>query len=213
MSNNEILARNEDFLIEVFNVGMGNMAEALEQLLSARVNVKLPIIRLLLPTEVVSAIGSATMPVASVNMQILGDVKGELFYIVPNDKKGELVMLAEGTIPGFIQNRDVSDSSILEEIANVSAGALLTAIHKFTKLDLIQTIPVLSVDTLQSVLAEPLASSIKDGTRVLLIVNEFSIGRGEQAENVIRAYLLVVLSAELERKLTDLVNAAQGGFE
>lgn len=126
----EILtAEQRDFLNETMNIGAGNAATAMTQIVQCSVEIKIPRVALGPPHAILSEIEkNPSMPVTSVRMDMCGQVKGELYYIVPARHKDRLLELIWGANPG---REVVSAESTLLEIGNIIAGVYLTAVNVF----------------------------------------------------------------------------------
>jgi chemotaxis protein CheC len=183
-----------DYLLEVLNIGAGNAATALNQLLRCEVDVRIPALALLSTfEEAFSALGDPCLPVACSQMKMVGDVTGHMFFIVPDDQKQKLTDLAGQAMLG-LSKAEVDPETVLStlgEIGNIIAGVSLTAIHDFCKLNVYHSVPTLTVATVQAVLSEPLAQRTREGAAIILAKIEFSIGA-----NQLKAFLLIVPCGE-----------------
>lgn len=167
-----------DYLREIMNIGSGNAAGALSQLLNCNVEVKLPDIFILPVDKVSSIFKDPSLPILCVNMKMVGDVQGAIFFVVPDEQKKNLLKLLKKAMPPEMKKTYSVDASAMEEVGNIIAGVFLTAIHDFTKLNMYHTVPVMSIDKVQSLLNESVASIGSDVKDVLIIENEFSIEEG-----------------------------------
>jgi chemotaxis protein CheC len=179
-----------DFLREMMNIGTGNAAAALEQILQQRVEVLLPVVRILSAAKAVSGIGNPSLQVACAKMDMVGDVRGALFYIIDNQDKNQIILLAEHAA-GLKKKHGSHDLSVIGEIGNILAGVYLTAIHDLCKLQIYHTVPVLAIDMLQAVLDESIAVAGREAQKVIFIENEFRIEG--QGKDTIKTFLLLIL--------------------
>ena len=71
-----------DFLTEMMNIGAGNAATALTQVLQRQVTLVIP--RIFVTDEVhqLSILGNPSLPVVCVGMSMVGDASGGLYFIV-----------------------------------------------------------------------------------------------------------------------------------
>lgn len=199
-----------DFLKEMMNIGGGNAATALSQMLGAGTDMKTTAVYSLLPKKVADSIGDPELPVACVKMNLLGDVSGYIFFIVSEMEKAELVHMAEKTFLGRIRPGPL-DTSALEEIGNVIAGVYLTAIHDFCKLNIYHTVPVLAIDMIQSLLDEALSELGRQCESVIVVEHEFVISiEGEIIANEkhIRSFVLMLPTLESIKTLIDSIKDA-----
>lgn len=180
-----------DFLREIINIGSGNAAVALEQLLGARINVEIPVVKIVTREMLSDAVSPPDKPVVGVRMGIVGEVKGSLFFVVPEEQKAELTKLAERAKPGFGMEKYEPDDSVIEEIANIMAGVFLTSIHDFCGLNIYHTVPYMSMDMLLSLIDESIADKIMTASNFILIENSFRVDGGHAIN--IRVFFVVIL--------------------
>jgi len=207
MNDQEMLSDEQvDFLCEVMNIGAGNAAAALGQMLCCEVNMEIPIVHVLTVPKVPSILGDPSLPVACVRMGMVGDVIGDLFFIVPAEQRADLTHLAEQAV-GL---RNSEDISVLTEIGNILAGVYLTAIHEFCKLHIYHTVPTTAIDMIQSLLDESIVALSRQVQSLILIENELIV-----EERRIRTILLLVPAVQSVRTLIDSVEGARTayGFE
>ena len=167
-----------DYLREMMNIAAGNAVTAFSQLLQCEVDIRLPNIYIIPVAEVSSIFKDPDMPVLCVRMEMLGDVKGALFFIVPDEQKKNLLALVKKAMPGALGKTYKVDSHVLEEIGNIIAGVFLTAIHDFSRLNIYHTVPALAIDMVRSLLDESVNAAASGAKEVLIIENEFIIKEG-----------------------------------
>jgi chemotaxis protein CheC len=201
MKNQQLLSEEQvDFLREMMNIGAGNAATALGQMLRCEVNVKIPTVHVLPAPKAPSVLGDPSLPVACVRMGIVGDVVGELFFIVPAEQRANLTHLAERAV-GMRRSEDLS---ALTEIGNILAGVYLTAIHDFCQLNIYHTVPMIAIDMIQALLDESIASLSRQVQTLILIENEFIV-----EEKRIRTFLLMIPAVQSVKTLVDSIVGAR----
>jgi chemotaxis protein CheC len=195
-----------DYLVEMFNIGAGNAATALNQLLTCEVDMRLPGVRLTTPSQVSVAVGDPGASVTCMRMRMVGDLTGSMFFVVAEDQKAKMAELAERSMLGPEgRNPDPERAlGVLAEIANILAGVYLTAIHDFCKLQVCHSVPVLAVDMLQALLDEAIASQTGKAQTVLLVTNEFAIDKEH-----FRTYLLIFPNGKSINALVDSIKQAR----
>lgn len=194
MKNTEATEEDLEFLNEIINIGSGNAARALEQLLGAKINVEMPVVRIVTHAQLSSVIGSPAKPVVGVRMGIVGDVAGNLFFIVPDEHKAALIELAEISRPGFVKEKKELDESVFEEIGNIMAGVYLTAIHDFCGLNIYHTVPYMSMDMLLSLIDESIAAKTRAASKFILIENIFKVD--SKSRTNVRVFFIIILAIE-----------------
>lgn len=211
MANRVLLTDEQlDFLKEVMNIGGGNAATALSQMLGADTEVKTFAVYSLEPRNVPSSLGDPSQNVACVQMELLGEVRGYIFFVVSEDKKAALVHMAEKALTGHIRTGPL-DTSALEEIGNIMAGVYLTAIHDFCKLNIHHTVPVLATDMLQSLLDEAIANMGRQAESLIVVEHEFAIlaeGEITAAGKHIKSFVLLLPAPESLKTIVDSIKNA-----
>ena len=206
MNDKEKLLSEEqlDFLREMISIGAGNAATAFTQMLQCEVKVTIPAVHILPSPRVSSVLGEPSLPVLCVRMGMVGDVAGELFFIVPDEQKTKLTHLVERATPGTKKKYTDVDLSVLTEVGNIIAGVYLTAIHDFCKLNIYHTVPTLAIDMIQSLLDESIATLSRQVQTLILIENEFMVD-----EHLIRTFFLMVPAMESVKTLVDSIDQAR----
>ena len=82
----EILTLEQrDFLAEMMNIGAGNAATALSQVMRCNIDVRIPKVVVARPSTLVDLItNEPSFAATCIRMDMCGQVRGELYYIVPN---------------------------------------------------------------------------------------------------------------------------------
>jgi len=216
MNNQEMLSAEQiDFLSEMMNIGAGNAVTALSQMLRCEVNVRIPTVHVLPAPKAPSVLGDPSLAVACVRMGMVGDVMGELFFIVPADQRADLTHLAERAVrmrndespPSAFRIPHSEDISVLTEIGNILAGVYLTAIHDFCRLNIYHTVPTIAIDMIQSLLDESIVVLSRQVQALILIENEFIV-----EERRIKTFLLLIPAVESVRTLVDSIVGARMAY-
>lgn len=203
----EILADEAllDFLKETLNIGVGNAAAALEQLLGCPIIVSAPSVHALSMALAPFAVDEPDKDVVGVKMRIVGDLPGTIYFILPSKAMRTIDAMMHKALPGMALRHYAPDLALYAEVANILAGAYLAAINQFCKLNMFHSVPAVTRDMFQAVMDETLALLSRDAHRAILIINEFAI---EGAP--LRTFLLLFFSPEAEKRLASAMVAAAG---
>ena len=216
MNDMELLSEEQlDFLCEMMNIGAGNAATAFSQMLQFEVNIEIPAVRVLPSLKTPSILGDPSFPTACVRMGMVGDVAGDLYFIVPDEDKVNLIHFIERAMLGGIGVspliRRFSDSavpdldlSVLTEMGNILAGVYLTAIRDFCRLNIYHSVPTIAIDMIQSLLDESIVALSHEVEAIILIETKFILG-----ENHIRTFLLLVPAVQSVKVLVDSIEQAR----
>jgi len=206
-------AEQVDFLTEMMNIGAGNAATALTQVLQCRVDIIVPRVLVITDAQELSILTSPSLPVVCARMGMVGDVSGGLFLIVPEEQKEDLIRLAERAMTGggqswragiTSQESDDLKLSVIAEISNIVAGVFLTAVHDFCKLNIYHTVPTVATDMVQALLDESLVRLSRQVQHIIVIENEFMV-----EENLIKTFLVMVPSVESVNILVNSIGQAR----
>jgi len=163
-----------DALKEIGNVGAGNSATALSQLINRKIDMTVPQIAIMPLGDVPDVVGGPDVMVAGVYLRVFGPAPSSILFLLPRDSAFYLVDMLMGREQGYTTSLDSMDESALMEIGNILAGAYLNALSHFTKLTLLPSIPALAVDMAGAILSVILIQLGEMGDHALVIETEFT---------------------------------------
>lgn len=168
-----------DVLKEVGNIGAGNAATALSQLLDKPIDMAVPKVQILPFEKIADKVGGPEQIVLAVFFRVEGEAPGNLFFILtPEAGKGLLHRLAgiEASEEEFFNEME---QSALSEIGNILAGSYLSSLADFTQLSMTPTVPGLAMDMAGAILNYGLIQFGEMGDDALLIDTTFLEGKDE----------------------------------
>ena len=80
-----------DVLKEIGNIGAGNAATALSNLLNKRIQMNVPSVQVVSFNEMMELVGDPEETVAAIFLQIEGDLNGNMFFVLPVEKASVFV--------------------------------------------------------------------------------------------------------------------------
>ncbi|QWU18445.1 chemotaxis protein CheC [Paenibacillus sophorae] len=168
-----------DVLKEVGNIGAGNAATALSQLLNKPIDMAVPKVQLLGFEEIAEKVGGAEELVFAVFLRVEGEAPGNLFFILTPDAARSLLSRVAGITE--VSGEELSDMelSALNEIGNILAGSYLSSLADFTSLSMYPTVPALAMDMAGAILSYGLLQFGQMGDDALLIDTTFLEGQNE----------------------------------
>ena len=169
----DLSAMQLDALREIGNVGAGNSATALSQIINRKIEMNVPEVAIVPLNEVPDLVGGAEAMVAGVFLRVYGKAPGSVLFFLPKDSAFYLVDTLMGREHGSTNNLYFMDESALMEIGNILAGAYLNALAHFTKLTLLPSIPALAIDMAGAILSVVLVQLGQMGDHALVIETEF----------------------------------------
>lgn len=163
-----------DALKEIGNVGAGNSATALSQLINRKIDMTVPQIAIMPLGDVPDVVGGPDAMVAGVFLRVYGPAPSSILFLLPRDSAFALVDMLMGREQGYTTSLNSMDESALMEIGNILAGAYLNALSHFTKLTLLPSIPSLAMDMAGAILSVILIQLGEMGDHALVIETEFT---------------------------------------
>ncbi|MGQ8871785.1 chemotaxis protein CheC [Paenibacillus sp. TSA_86.1] len=168
-----------DVLKEVGNIGAGNAATALSQLLNRPIDMGVPTVQMLPFEEIAEKVGGDERIVVTIFLRVEGEAPGNLFFMMtPEAAKMLLNRLAGFELKEGLTFTDM-EYSALSEIGNILAGSYLSSLADFTKLSMYPTVPGLSIDMAGAILSYGLLQFGEMGDSALLIDTSFFEGEDQ----------------------------------
>lgn len=164
--------RKIDVLREVCNVGAGHAATALSQLIGRKVHLAVPKVVIEDIKKVPEVAGGADSLVAGLFFQILGDARGNIFMIFPEESATAIIRLVTGSKEGLTFQDEMSISA-MKEVGNILASAFLSAISQLSSLSLIPSVPGYAYDMAGSIIDSVLIEISKLADKALIIETDF----------------------------------------
>ena len=162
-----------DALREIGNVGAGNSATALSQIIHRRVEMNVPRVSLVPLDQVPDLVGGPETMVVGIFLRVYGQAPSNIMFLMPKESAFYLADVLMGKKHGETKNLDFMDESALMEIGKILSGAYLNALFCFTNLSLLPSIPALAMDMAGSILSVVLAQLGQMGDQALVIETEF----------------------------------------
>jgi len=175
MSDEELnlSAAQLDALKEIGNVGAGNSATALSQIINRRIDMNVPRVDLVPLEAVPDLVGGPDAIVVGIFLRVYGKAPSNILFLLPKKSAFYLVDKLMGRKHGETTKLDSMDESALMEIGNILTGAYLNAFFTFTKLTMLPSIPALAMDMAGAILNVVLVQLGQMGDKALVIETEF----------------------------------------
>ncbi|MFX0548847.1 chemotaxis protein CheC [Hathewaya histolytica] len=169
MSYKDLTSIQLDALREVGNIGVGNSATALSQLLNKKIDMTVPNINVISFEEIYNKIGSEE-EVVGILVRVLGDTPGNILFIFSKSAAGNIIK----DLTGVYENK-LTDmgASVLCEIGNIISSSYMNAISKFTNLAIMPSVPAVTCDMLGAILSTTFIESGQYDEYVLDIETSF----------------------------------------
>lgn len=168
----ELNAMQLDALREIGNIGSGNAATALAELLNHPVEITVPQIGILEYSEVIDRLGGPEQILTGLLFQMDGDVHGMILFLLKQDFAHMILQQLMG-VP-FPENASLDEmaASALGEVGNIMAGSFVNAIGEMTGLTIEISVPDLCVDMAGAVLSTPAIYYANISDKIICIEDE-----------------------------------------
>ena len=180
-----------DVLKEIGNIGSGNAATALSQLLGRSIDMQVPQVRLMDVADAIESLGSPDKLVVGILIRLKGDADGMIMFLLEE-------AFAKTIVTGIMGERSFSlyDISVLSEIGNIMGGSYVNAIANLSGMVIDMSVPALTTDMLGAIMTVPATELSEAYERVLMISEQFLIDSVE-----IQSDMLLIPTVESLRTL------------
>ncbi|MBN2754168.1 MAG: chemotaxis protein CheC [Candidatus Goldbacteria bacterium] len=197
---------HKDALREMGNIGAGNAATALSQLLGKDVSLSVPKVLMVPVDKMVDRIESKNEIVAAVYLKIFGDITGRALMIFPQNKVFLIVDLLMRRPLGTTKEFGENEQSALKEIGNILISSYMNAIAKLMGLNSVPSVPALAVDMVEAVFQTVSAEIAETGSEALLIETDMV----EETAKIQATVFLIPDEESMRKILKALDNTASG---
>ena len=196
MDYNNMTPLQLDALKEVSNIGTGNAATALSQLLGRKIDMNVPDINIVPFEEVMAEIGEEKVAVG-VLVRVVGDTPGNILFVFEKSTALDLVHRLTG-----MQEEELSEmgNSVMCEIGNIISASYMNAIARFTNLTITPSVPAVSYDMLGAILSTTFIEAGQYNEHVLDIETVFK----EDGSEISGHFYYIPMPGSLEKILNTL---------
>ena len=147
-----------DILREIGNIGAGNAATALSQLLDRRITLAPPMVRLIPLHEISNALGGPENMVVGILCELSGEIQGMMMFVLEQSFIHQIIsQLLHKEISSYEDLGDM-DFSALREIGNIMVGSFTTAMASLTGLRVGLDVPGIAIDMAGAIMNVPAAA-------------------------------------------------------
>lgn len=186
-----------DALREVGNIGLGNAATAMAQILGEEIQISVPRVNFISLDEIFSKIDEETI-VYAVVARVLGEAPGNILFMFDTET---MMKIAEHLV-GKQSGEDLNELgySALAEIGNIIFATYMSAIGQVTNLKLFPSVPAVTKDMITAVLSTTFIESGQYNDYVLDIETGFS----QEDEDLRGDFYFIPAPGSLEKILESL---------
>lgn len=163
-----------DALREAGNIGAGNAAIALSEMVDQKVELSTPMATLLQLTNVPDLVGGPEASVAGVYLSVTGDCSGSILLLLEEESAARLSSLM---VPKDISGPEISvvKRSALQETGSILAAAYLNALGRLTGLFFKPSVPGFAMDMAGAIFDYVLVDLAATEDHVLVVETDFMI--------------------------------------
>lgn len=141
----------QDVLNELGNIGAGNAATALSQMVNATIRLSVTTVRLATTEEARDYISPASEPVTGIYLDIIGDIKGKMLFLLQTESADSLVSALMCGMDASMVPPEMKDSA-LQEVGNIITASYINSISTMTGLTIDESVPSVVTDSFQQIL-------------------------------------------------------------
>lgn len=189
-----------DVLREIGNIGSGNAASSLSEMLSQPVDISVPVVRILNCEQVVEALGGPEKLQVGLMFALKGDVTGMIMFLLNQEFAHTLLSTLVGTELSDNGEVDEMGESAIREVGNIMAASYVNAMSALTDLTIDISIPDLCIDMAGSILSVPAIYYANISDKIIFIEDRFG-----NAAATSESHILMIPEVEsLEKIMTNL---------
>ena len=160
-----------DGLKEIINIGGGNAATSISQMVNSKIDMKVPSVEILSYEDLYKRVIADDVEVHAILSRFVGDFEGALLFVLSDAAADKLAGLMMGSdVEGV--SREVKASAV-SELTNIVANSFLRAIGTMLNIQLIASLPATSYDNFGAVISSVYMALDQYDEQVMVIRNEF----------------------------------------
>lgn len=197
MNYSKLTTMQIDALSEVSNIGAGNAATALSQLLNEKIDMTVPKVNIIPFENIINEIGSEK-EVAGVMVRVLGDCPGNILFVFEQEAALYIIETLTGSNSNGLNELG---SSALCEVGNIISSSYMNAISLFTNLVMTPSVPAITYDMVGAILSTSFIESGQYDDNVLDFETEFLNG---DSKKISGHFYYIPMPGSLEKILNTL---------
>ncbi|MGI5921714.1 MAG: chemotaxis protein CheC [Syntrophomonadaceae bacterium] len=164
-----------DALKEIGNIGAGNAATALAQMVNTKIEMNVPRVKILPFEAVAEILGGADRHVVGIFFSVSGPAPLSILFVLPVESAYILTSMLLTQAEGNHEQIELSDMEIsaMMEVGNILSTSYLNALSMFTQITFIPSVPALGIDMAGAVLNTVLAQFGEIADHVLVLETSF----------------------------------------
>jgi chemotaxis protein CheC len=185
-----------DALREVGNIGVGNAATAMSQLLGKEIQITVPRVNVIGLEDIFERIDGEEV-VYAVIARVFGDTPGNMLFVLD---KYTISKIVESLVGETGEELSEMGYSVLGEIGNIIFATYMNSISKLTNLSLFPSVPAVTQDMLCAILSTTFIEAGQYSDNVLDIETDFM----QEKEKLRGNFYFIPMPGSLEKILESL---------
>ena len=169
----DLNAMHLDVLREIGNIGSGNAASSLSQMIGQPVYIDVPDVQILDSSQVIELMGGPETMIAGLMVCLNGNIEGMMMFLLDQKFAAILLQALMGIEDINFSDMDEMSKSALQEVSNIMTASFVNAISDMTGLALDITAPAICIDMLGAIMNVPATFFAEMSDKILFIKNEF----------------------------------------
>lgn len=162
-----------DVLKEIGNIGAGNAATSLAQMLNREVHMAMPVVRILDIRDADRALGGPETPVTAILVKLYRDISGIMMFVIEQEFVRMLLEALLGTARTEDKKFSEMEYSALSEIGNIMIGSYAASIASLSGLEIKLSVPAVTTDMAGALLTVPAAEMGSVSDKIIFIEDDF----------------------------------------
>lgn len=176
-----------DVMREIGNIGAGNACTALSVLMGTMIDMSVPSVHLLGYESTAEYFGGEDNVVLGLKVAITDDLSGMMVHVVQKRFAERIINTFYEKHIEDISNLDEMDSSVLNEMANITSGAYANSLATLTGFFVNIGTPSQTTGTVSDVMMLPIKEFVNPGEQLLVVDEIFTIDDEHISSNMVLA--------------------------
>lgn len=174
-----------DVMRELGNIGAGNAATAIADMLMTPIDISVPVVRILDYETAMEEMGGPEMMIVGLLLSFEGDIHGMIMFLLEKDFTHMTLNTLLGQEIGSFQEIDETGYSALQEVANIMAGSYVNAIASMTNMRIELSVPDMCIDMLGAILSVPAIHYANISDKIIWIQNELKGASAKSSNHIL----------------------------
>lgn len=179
---NDLNEMQLDVLREMGNIGTGNAAMALAEMLSTPIDISVPTVQILDYEAAMESMGGPETMIVGLLLSFDGDINGMIMFLLEKDFAHMMINTLMGEDTEVFDPEDPVSNSALTEVGNIMAASYVNAIASMTNMRINLSVPDMSIDMLGAILSVPAIHYANISDKIIMIQNQLQ-GNNTSASN------------------------------